>query len=116
MRTLANADIKTSVKPNFTANVMAPLHVDNMNEFEEWLAAAQSMGIDAVSVDVWWGDVEKNDNVFNWTYYDTLFAKIKRSHLKIVPIVSFHQCGGNVGYLQKSFTGMGMDKRHRHEI
>jgi hypothetical protein len=79
-RMQADVNLKTSIKPNFTANVMAPLHVDNMSEFEGWLATTQAMGVDAVSVDVWWGDVEKDDNVFNWSYYDTLFAKIKNHH------------------------------------
>lgn len=82
---------------NFTANVMAPLHVDNWNQFQTELNMAKNMGVDAVSVDVWWGDVEKRDNSFDWSYYDTIFSKIRYAGLKIVPIMSFHQCGGNVG-------------------
>ena len=88
--------VKT-VKAGFTANVMAPLYVKDMGEFEKWLSTAKLMGVDAVTVDVWWGDVEKKDNEFTWSYYDTLFAKIKSQGLKMVPIMSFHQCGGNVG-------------------
>lgn len=120
VRMMANSNNKISIKPNFTANVMAPLHVDNMSVFEGWLATAQSMGVDAISVDVWWGDVEKDDNVFNWSYYDTLFAKIKSRHLKIVPIISFHQCGGNVGDVYKSILPIwvwtkGTDMKYKSE-
>ncbi|WP_432667547.1 family 14 glycosylhydrolase [Wukongibacter baidiensis] len=82
----------------FTSNVMAPLYVSDWGSFEYQLSMAKDIGVDAVSVDVWWGDVEKQgDNQFNWSYYDQIFSKIKDSGLKIVPIMSFHQCGGNVG-------------------
>lgn len=78
--------------------VMAPLHVTNWGDFEYRLGVAKSMGVQAVSVDVWWGDVEKNgDQNFNWSYYDTIFDKITNAGLDIVAIMSFHQCGGNVG-------------------
>ncbi len=66
--------------------------------FEEELAIAKSIGVDAVSIDVWWGDVEGNgDDDFDWSYYQTAFTKITDAGLRIVPIMSFHQCGGNVG-------------------
>lgn len=82
----------------YTFAAMASLHVSNWGEFESQLTTAKNMGIDAISVDVWWGDVEKNgDQSFNWTYYDTIFGKIRNAGLDIVPIMSFHQCGGNVG-------------------
>lgn len=85
--------------PAFTANVMAPLWVDasQMSTFEAQIQTAKEYGVDAVSVDIWWGKVETSDQVFDWSYYDTLFTKIKARGLKIVPILSFHQCGGNVG-------------------
>lgn len=99
-----------SASDQFSTNVMAPLHVmnyndpkvfeipDDWNSFENELAIAKSMGIDAVSVDVWWGDVEKDgDELFNWSYYNDIFSRIKNAGLKIIPIMSFHQCGGNVG-------------------
>ena len=85
--------------PAFTANVMAPLWVDasQMSTFEAQIQTAKEYGVDAVSVDIWWGKVETSDQAFDWSYYDTLFTKIKARGLKIVPILSFHQCGGNVG-------------------
>ena len=50
--------------PDFTANVMAPLKVTDWADFRHDLAAVAAYGVDAVSVDVWWGDVERRDNRF----------------------------------------------------
>lgn len=81
-----------------SANVMAPLEVDNYGAFENQMATANAMGVTAVSVDVWWGKVEgAGDQQFDWGYYDDLFGRITNAGLDIVPIMSFHQCGGNVG-------------------
>lgn len=84
-----------------SANVMAPLSIDNSGEwadFQNRLFTAKSMGVDAVSVDVWWGRVEgAGDQIFDWSYYDTIVNTIETAGLKWVPIISFHQCGGNVG-------------------
>ena len=96
----ASAQAATATNnPNFTANVMAPLWVSgaDMPAFEAQIKTAKEYGVDAVSVDIWWGKVETSDQVFDWSYYDTLFAKIKAQGLKVVPILSFHTCGGNVG-------------------
>lgn len=82
---------------NFTANVMAPLHVTDFAAFNAQLQTVKEYGVDAVSVDVWWGQVETADQTFDWSYYDQVFSAIKAKGLKIVPIFSFHQCGGNVG-------------------
>ncbi len=86
-----------------TANVMAPLDLDAgppemWDAFRAQLKIAKSVGIDAVSVDVWWGKVERTaDNQFDWSYYDRVLAEIEAMGLHWVPILSFHQCGGNVG-------------------
>ncbi|QSH40801.1 family 14 glycosylhydrolase [Lentisphaerota bacterium ZTH] len=59
-----------------------------------------------VSSDVWWGLVQRsNANEWNWAYYDrlawTLFCLNRERpnlpELHWAPIMSFHQCGGNVG-------------------
>lgn len=95
--TAATAATATN-NPAFTANVMAPLVVTDWPQFEAQLQTVKNYGVDAVSADIWWGTVEgAADNQFNWSYYDTLFQKITAKGLKIVPIFSFHQCGGNVG-------------------
>lgn len=81
-----------------SANVMAPLEVSNWGEFENQLSTAKNIGVTGVSVDIWWGKVEgAGDQQFDWTYYDTIFQKIENAGLDIVPIMSFHGCGGNVG-------------------
>lgn len=81
----------------FTANVMAPLQVTDWADFESDLAAVAAYGVDAVSVDVWWGLVEPVDNGFDWAYYDRVFGAITAAGLDVAPILSFHRCGGNVG-------------------
>lgn len=84
--------------PDFSANVMAPLEVTDWTQFGNQLATVEAYGVDAVTVDVWWGKVEAaGDNQFNWSYYDQVFQAITSRGLDIVPIFSFHQCGGNVG-------------------
>ncbi|SDX99437.1 Glycosyl hydrolase family 14 [Geodermatophilus africanus] len=84
--------------PEFTANVMAPLKVTDWAAFEADLATVAGYGVDAVSVDVWWGDVEgAADNRFDWAYYDRVFATVTAAGLDLAPILSFHQAGGNVG-------------------
>lgn len=104
-----------------TAAVMAPLEIRNSTEmqaFQDLLAEAKGIGVNAVSVDVWWGKVERNsDQQFDWTYYDQVFDKIRQAGLKIVPILSFHQCGGGPGddcniplpnWLWSSFAAAGL--------
>jgi hypothetical protein len=84
--------------PEFTANVMAPLQVTDWATFEADLETVAAYGVDAVSVDLWWGDVEgKADNRFDWGYYDRVFDVITSEGLDLAPILSFHQAGGNVG-------------------
>ncbi len=95
--TTATAATATN-NPDFTANVMAPLEVTDFTQFGNQLATVKAYGVDAVTVDVWWGKVEAaGDNQFNWSYYDQVFSTITSRGLDIVPIFSFHQCGGNVG-------------------
>ncbi|WP_208104288.1 family 14 glycosylhydrolase [Geodermatophilus obscurus] len=84
--------------PKFSANVMAPLQVTDWAAFEAELETVAAYGVDAVSVDVWWGDVEgAADNRFDWSYYDRVFDLITSKGLDLAPILSFHQAGGNVG-------------------
>jgi len=117
--TPALADMAQSV------NVMAPLEVSDYWAFENQLATAKSEGASAVSVDVWWGKVEgAGDQQFDWGYYDDLFGRITNAGLDIVPIMSFHQCGGNVGdtcnipipgWIWSHFGVPGSDLRYKSE-
>ena len=95
--TLLNG-IPTFASSGITCNAMSPLHINNWDSFNNDLQNAKDIGVNAISVDVWWGDVEKNgDNQFDFSYYDSVFKAITDKGLDIVPIMSFHQCGGNVG-------------------
>jgi hypothetical protein len=83
-----------------TFNVMAPLvfrDEGDFGRFRDDLTKAKALGVDGVSTDVWWGTVERRDNQFDWTLYDRLSNMIRDAGMKWVPILSLHQCGGNVG-------------------
>ena len=89
------------VRP-FTNNAMAPLDMSNdakqWSDFKKQLKIAKHIGIDAISIDVWWGMVERHgDNQFDWSYYDKIVAVIEEADLHWVPIMSFHRCGGYIG-------------------
>ena len=78
-----------NVQASSSFTVMAPLLVKDRDTFRLQLAEAKQIGVDSVSVDVWWGLVEaKADQAFNWGYYDSIFADITQAGLKIVPIMS----------------------------
>ncbi|XP_020237820.1 beta-amylase [Cajanus cajan] len=85
--------------------VMLPLGVitnDNVlkdrEELENQLWELHEAGVDGVMVDVWWGIVEsKGPKKYDWSAYRTLFKLVQDCKLKLQAIMSFHQCGGNVG-------------------
>lgn len=96
-------------KKSLTVNVMAPLVVGNpaspddaesqkaWSQFDKQLREIKQYGADAVSTDVWWGLIEPQEGVFNWSYYDRLAEHIIAAGLQWIPILSFHKCGGNIG-------------------
>ncbi|WOL05606.1 beta-amylase 3, chloroplastic [Canna indica] len=62
------------------------------------LMALRSAGVEGVMVDVWWGLVEKAaPRRYDWEAYAELAEMASRSRLKLQVVMSFHQCGGNVG-------------------
>ncbi|KAK8898381.1 beta-amylase [Tritrichomonas musculus] len=84
--------------------VMAPLDVINeegkpsyLNKFSDWCSQLKEGGIDGVMIDVWWGLVEKTEKKYRWSGYDQLFKVMHKLGLKILPVLSFHQCSGNIG-------------------
>ena len=97
---ISNGCNDNKIRPTF--NAMAPLHVihynnPNVYEKEDWevfrseLKECREMGLDAISVDVWWGLVEKEgDNIFDWNYYFKVFEEIRSENLGVIPIMSFH--------------------------
>ncbi|GAU39199.1 hypothetical protein TSUD_270430 [Trifolium subterraneum] len=85
--------------------VMLPLGVINVNNvfedpdgLKEQLVQLREAGVDGVMVDVWWGIIEqKGPKEYDWSAYKSLFQVVQECGLKLQAIMSFHQCGGNVG-------------------
>ncbi|KAJ6714897.1 hypothetical protein OIU85_026406 [Salix viminalis] len=62
------------------------------------LMALRSAGVEGVMVDAWWGLVEKDGPLkYNWEGYAELVRMVQKHGLKLQVVMSFHQCGGNVG-------------------
>ena len=97
-----SADGEAAARKGYTFNLMMPLKLPATDA--EWaslasrLARIKALGAYAVSSDVWWSSVESSaDNTFAWEPYEKLAEAVVTAKLKWVPILSFHQCGGNVG-------------------
>lgn len=72
--------------------------VGDAETLERQLRELQRIGTDGVMTDVWWGIVEsKGPKEYDWSGYRSLFELVRRCGLKMQAIMSFHQCGGNVG-------------------
>ncbi|CAN1278949.1 Beta-amylase 1, chloroplastic [Linum perenne] len=79
-----------SVTMNNTVNRKKAMNVS--------LQALKSAGVEGIMIDVWWGLVERESpGVYNWGGYSDLLEMAKRHGLKVQAVMSFHQCGGNVG-------------------
>lgn len=79
-----------SVNPNSTLNRPRAMNAS--------LRALKSAGVEGIMVDVWWGIVEKEGpGQYNWSGYSELMDMARNSGLKVQAVMSFHQCGGNVG-------------------
>ncbi|CAI9117976.1 OLC1v1019472C2 [Oldenlandia corymbosa var. corymbosa] len=62
------------------------------------LQALKSAGVEGIMMDVWWGLVERDEpGKYNWGGYTELLEMAKKHGLKVQAVMSFHQCGGNVG-------------------
>ncbi|XP_071907012.1 beta-amylase-like [Coffea arabica] len=72
--------------------------LDNPETLEKQLKKLKEIGVDGIMVDVWWGLIERNGpKMYDWAAYKSLFKLVVKIGLKIQAIMSFHQCGGNVG-------------------
>ncbi len=93
--------------PGGAVNLMGPLLIGDPNdlagsrahwdEFSAHLRRARELGVHAISTDIWWGLVEPEAGSYRWEYYEEVAKRIREAGLKWVPILSFHQLGGNVG-------------------
>uniref|UniRef100_A0A0D9XMK4 Beta-amylase n=1 Tax=Leersia perrieri TaxID=77586 RepID=A0A0D9XMK4_9ORYZ len=62
------------------------------------LMALKSAGVEGVMVDVWWGVVEREGpRRYDWEGYAELVRMAEIAGVKLQMVMSFHQCGGNVG-------------------
>ncbi|KAE9607409.1 putative beta-amylase [Lupinus albus] len=85
--------------------VMLPLdtvtfggHLNKARAMNASLMALKSAGVEGVMVDAWWGLVEKDGPLkYNWNGYVELVQMLQMHGLKLQVVMSFHQCGGNVG-------------------
>lgn len=85
--------------------VMLPLGVitrenlfPDQEKLEKQLRELRKAGVDGVMVDVWWGVIEaKGPKQYDWSSYRKLFELVQKCGLRAQAIMSFHQCGGNVG-------------------
>jgi hypothetical protein len=78
--------------------VMGPLEmITDWESFETSLRTLKQNGIEAITTDVWWGLVEPESGQFQWDYYKRYAELVQKVGLKWLPILSFHQAGGNVG-------------------
>ncbi|XP_020687661.1 beta-amylase 2, chloroplastic [Dendrobium catenatum] len=85
--------------------VMLPLGTISMkceladaDALREQLKVLKSVNVDGVMVDCWWGIVEANGpQKYNWQGYKQLFQMVQEISLKLQVVMSFHECGGNVG-------------------
>lgn len=100
-----HSNIKNTVSfgsgKNFTVDAMAPLLIDNdieMAKFKNDVKFAKAHGLNAISVDVWSGIVQKaGEDKFDWSIYERVFNVLKENDMGILVNLSEHPCGGNVG-------------------
>ncbi|KAL5727470.1 beta-amylase [Ranunculus cassubicifolius] len=91
--------------PYVPVYVMLPLGVINMKcELDDpdallnELRILKACNVDGVMVDCWWGIVESHTpQEYNWSGYKRLFQIVRDLKLKLQVVMSFHECGGNVG-------------------
>ncbi|KAM1024377.1 hypothetical protein ACFX13_038391 [Malus domestica] len=95
----------TSTDNKVPVYVMLPLdtvnhggHLNKPRAMNASLMALKQAGVEGVMVDVWWGLVEVDGpSKYNWEGYAELVQMVQKHGMKIQVVMSFHQCGGNVG-------------------
>lgn len=72
--------------------------LNNRAKLEGQVRQLRAAGVDGVMVDVWWGIVESTGpREYDWSAYRSLFQLLQKYRLRVQAIMSFHQCGGNIG-------------------
>ncbi|KAL0907661.1 hypothetical protein M5K25_022082 [Dendrobium thyrsiflorum] len=91
--------------PYVPVHVMLPLGVINTKcelvdpeGLMKQVRILKSINIDGITVDCWWGIVEAHaPQEYNWHGYRRLFQIVRELKLKLQVVMSFHECGGNIG-------------------
>uniref|UniRef100_A0A1D1Z5W1 Beta-amylase n=1 Tax=Anthurium amnicola TaxID=1678845 RepID=A0A1D1Z5W1_9ARAE len=91
--------------PYVPVYVMLPLGVINLKSelmdpdgLTKQLRILKSVHVDGIMIDCWWGIVEAHGpQEYNWHGYKQLFQIVRDVKLKLQVVMSFHECGGNVG-------------------
>eukprot|EP00164_Ancoracysta_twista_P009651 GFYU01014361.1.p1 GENE.GFYU01014361.1~~GFYU01014361.1.p1 ORF type:complete len:471 (-),score=141.00 GFYU01014361.1:75-1487(-) len=71
--------------------------VKDPNALKSQLATLKNSGVDGVMCDVWWGLVESAPQKYDWSAYTEVLSIVRDAGLKFQGVMSFHECGGNVG-------------------
>ncbi|KAH7428387.1 hypothetical protein KP509_10G090400 [Ceratopteris richardii] len=72
--------------------------VNSKHAMSSSLQELKTAGVEGVMMDIWWGIVERDEpGRFEWRGYKELISMVHNHGLKIQAVMSFHQCGGNVG-------------------
>lgn len=98
----ANAGNKGTGVPVFVMMPLDSVKMDNTvnrrKAMNASLQALKSAGVEGIMMDVWWGLVERDSpGEYNFGGYAELLEMAKKHGLKVQAVMSFHQCGGNVG-------------------
>jgi len=91
--------------PDLSANVFVMLPLDfalesralSPSQFHQRLRRLADIGVRGVMVDVWWGLCEPQPEVYDFSKFVDLADQCKSLSLEMQAVMSFHQCGGNVG-------------------
>ncbi len=79
------------------SNLNCEFSLQEWNIFRGWLKTWDKSKPKYLSVDVWMGLANPVKGVFNFGYYRKMFETLIEHGFKIAAIMSYHQCGGNIG-------------------
>jgi beta-amylase len=73
------------------------LEVSDLATRKAWLKGLADSGVTGVMCDIWWGLCEPSPGKYCFAGYLKLCEILQELGLKLQAVMSFHQCGGNVG-------------------
>lgn len=83
--------------------IMLPLDVAqssrqiSLDQLHAYLKHLADIGVHGVMLDVWWGLCEPDPGRYDFSMYIALAKTCRSLGLKMQGVMSFHECGGNVG-------------------